>query len=100
MTKAVNIRSSGQFCTSNYNLHFVQYAYAAEVYEKLEDSKALVAVYVETHQWKEVRCSSLDHSTVYETNLKLTYQSVVLDCHIIFYPSRPLRWQKSTQNSR
>ena len=31
-----------------------QYAYAAEVYEKLEDRKALIALYVETHQWENV----------------------------------------------
>jgi len=35
----------------------LQYAYAADVYEKLEDHKALVNLYVETHQWDNVRWS-------------------------------------------
>lgn len=33
----------------------LQYAYAAEVYDKMEDHKALVTLYVETHQWDNVR---------------------------------------------
>ena len=37
-----------------------QAAYAAEVYEKLEDSKSLVGLYIETQQWQLV---SPDHMT-------------------------------------
>jgi len=36
---------------AHYLMKLGQYAYAADVYEKLEDHKALVNLYVETHQW-------------------------------------------------
>lgn len=32
-----------------------QYSYAAEMYLKMGDQKALVALYVEAHQWEEVK---------------------------------------------
>ena len=31
-----------------------QYSYAAEMYLKMGDQKALVSLYVEAHQWEEV----------------------------------------------
>ena len=56
-------------CLSVY-LHYdnytpLQYAYAAEVYDKMEDHKALVTLYVETHQWDSVRVHYQVHSSVY-----------------------------------
>ena len=32
-----------------------QFSAAAEVYEKMEDTKSLITLYVETHQWDNVR---------------------------------------------
>ena len=43
----------------------LQYAYAAEVYDKMEDHKALVTLYVETHQWDSVCVHYPVHSNVY-----------------------------------
>ena len=57
----------------------LQYAYAAEVYDKMEDHKALVTLYVETHQWDSVRVHYWIHSSVY-------YDSGI--CSLIPRPSR------------
>ena len=43
----------------------LQYAYAAEVYDKMEDHKALVTLYVETHQWDSVCVHYPVHSSIY-----------------------------------
>lgn len=37
-----------------------QVSAAAEVYEKMEDNKSLVALYVDTHQWENVSISNFD----------------------------------------
>ena len=36
------------------NISSPQYNYASDIYEKMEDYKALAALYVETQQWERV----------------------------------------------
>ena len=47
------------------SLSLSQYGHAAEVYEKLDDTHSLVALYVETHQWDHVSDRGLNND-IYE----------------------------------
>lgn len=55
--------SNGCMCINSCVLH-IQYAQAAEVYDKVGDRKSLVALYVDTFQWDNVCCDILVHTPV------------------------------------